>query len=86
MAERAKIVRHGDHQAVELPESVRFPDDQDEVLVRRDGLRLIMEPLEPRTHPGWSPEFLACLGTLSEDETFERLPQIPVTELKDPFE
>ena len=35
-------------------------------------------------HPSWSPEFLALLGTF--DEEIERMPQQPITSLKNPFE
>lgn len=79
MAERAKIFSNGGSQAVRLPKSCRFPDDQSEVLVHRDGRKVILEPADE-----WSQEFLDVLG--SWDEPIERPPSTPITELKDPFE
>jgi virulence-associated protein VagC len=85
MAEKAQIVDEGGRQTVRLPESVRFPDGQREVTVRREGRRIVLEPIEPaRSSSEWSPEFLATFGSVKEE--IERLPQTPITELKDPFE
>ena len=75
---RAKIFQNGGSQAVRLPKACRFPDDQSEVVVRRDGRRIILEPVDE-----WSPEFLAVLGTW--DETIERPPGVPLTEAHDVF-
>jgi antitoxin VapB len=58
---RAKLFQNGGSQAVRLPKAYRFAS-QREVLVRRDGRRVILEPADE-----WSPEFRACLGSLSED-------------------
>ncbi|MEA2696947.1 MAG: hypothetical protein QOI66_1218 [Myxococcales bacterium] len=62
MGKRAKIFQNGGSQAVRLPKSCRFSDDQDEVIVRRVGRQVILEPADE-----WSPEFLACLGAWHED-------------------
>ena len=62
MSERAKIFQNGGSQAVRLPKSCRFDDDQVEVLARRVGKQVILEPADE-----WSPEFLACLGAWKED-------------------
>ncbi|MGQ0652672.1 MAG: antitoxin [Betaproteobacteria bacterium] len=62
MVGRAKLFRNGGSQAVRLPRSCRFADDQDEVLARRVGRRVILEPADE-----WSEAFLACLGAWSED-------------------
>jgi virulence-associated protein VagC len=81
---RAKIVTNGDSQTVELPKPVRFPAGDREVLVHREGDKVILEPV---TQPaeGWTPEFLAILGSLKDEEI--PLPrQRPITEAKDPFE
>lgn len=78
MAERAKIFTNGGSQAVRLPKSVRFPESQREVVARRSGRRVILEPADE-----WSPEFLASLG--SWDEEIERPPQQPIGRKKDPF-
>ena len=77
---RAKLFRNGGSQAVRLPKSCAFPGNQTEVLVRRDGRRIILEPVDT-----WSEEFLACLGALDKDEELPRLKQTPVTKLKNPF-
>ena len=62
MGERAKIFQNGGSQAVRLPKSCRFKDDQTEVVVRRAGRRIILEPADE-----WSEEFLGCLGAWTED-------------------
>ena len=62
MSERAKIFQNGGSQAVRLPKSCRFDDDQDEVIVRRVGKQLILEPIDQ-----WSEAFLDCLGAWPED-------------------
>lgn len=78
MAERAKIFINGGSQAVRLPKSVRFPSGQREVLVRRVGRKVILEPADE-----WSPEFLDALGAWPED--IERPPRRRIAERKDPF-
>ena len=75
---RAKIFTNGGSQAVRLPKSVRFPENQTEVVVRREGRRVILEPPDE-----WSEEFLAILGAWSEE--IERPPQRPITKARDPF-
>ena len=62
MGERAKIFQNVGSQAVRLPKSCRFSKDQDEVMVRRAGRQVILEPVDE-----WPPEFLACLGAWHED-------------------
>lgn len=62
MTERAKIFQNGGSQAVRLPKSCRFATDQGEVVVRRVGNKVILEPVDE-----WSFEFLACLGDWKED-------------------
>ncbi|MEI8257170.1 MAG: AbrB/MazE/SpoVT family DNA-binding domain-containing protein [Deltaproteobacteria bacterium] len=79
MAARAKIFQNGGSQAVRLPKSCRFSDDQHEVLVRRVGRKVILEPADE-----WPQEFLACLGAWSED--IERPEQVSILKLPDPFE
>jgi len=93
MALRAKIHTNGDSQTVELPEAVHFSPGEGEVLVHRVGDKLILEPVTPASgidveealRNGWTPEFLAILGSLKDEEI--PLPrQRPITETKDPFE
>lgn len=79
MVERAKIFQNGGSQAVRLPKSVRFSDDLQEVLVRRVGRRVILEPADE-----WPKEFLECLGAWDED--IERPRGTRVDKLRDPFE
>ena len=67
MSERAKLFRNGGSQAVRLPKSCRFRDDQDEVIVRRVGKQVVLEPADE-----WSEEFLRCLGAWKEEITRPR--------------
>jgi len=78
MVHRAKLFRNGGSQAVRLPKECRFPEGQDEVLVRREGRRVIVEPLDV-----WPPEFLALAGALKGD--LPRPKQEPTSKLRDPF-
>lgn len=79
MAQRAKIFTNGGSQAVRLPKSCRFPDDQREVLVRRVGRRVILEPADE-----WSNELVNALGGWKDD--IERPRATPISKKKDPFE
>ena len=78
MTERAKIFTNGGSQAIRLPKSCRFPDDQNEVLVRRDGRRVILEPADE-----WSSDFVNALGAW--DEPIERPRATAISKKKDPF-
>jgi antitoxin VapB len=79
MSERAKIFTNGGSQAVRLPKSVRFPEDQVEVLVRRVGRKVILEPADE-----WGADFIDALGAWGED--IERPPSDPIRTRRDPFE
>jgi antitoxin VapB len=79
VAERAKIFRNGGSQAVRLPKSCRFDDGQDEVIVRRVGKKVILEPADV-----WPEDFLECLGAWKDD--VPRPPQKTVGSKKNPFE
>jgi antitoxin VapB len=61
MTSRAKIFMNGGSQAVRLPKEVRFPESQREVLVRRAGRQVILEPADE-----WPREFANALGAWSE--------------------
>jgi len=52
--------------------------DPREVLVRREGRRVILEPADE-----WSEEFRSCLGSWSGD--IPRPKQQKITELRNPF-
>jgi antitoxin VapB len=58
---RAKVFRTGRSQAVRLPKEVRFDEDQSELRVRREGNRVILEPLDE-----WPEPFLAALGSCQD--------------------
>jgi antitoxin VapB len=57
MTARAKLFKNGGSQAVRLPKDCRFPDDQREVVVRREGRRIVLEPVD-----AWPEDFLSCIG------------------------
>jgi antitoxin VapB len=78
-ASRAKLFQNGGSQAVRLPRECRFPEGQREVLVRREGARVILEPVDE-----WSEAFRACLGAWTEG--IERPKQRSLHKLRDPFE
>ncbi len=80
MAMRAKLFQNGGSQAVRLPKECRFSDEPSEVLVEREGRRVILEPLDQ-----WSAEFVEILGAWSWSEPLERPRQLAVGELGDPF-
>lgn len=68
---RAKLFRNGGSQAVRLPKECRFPADQREVLVHRDGGRVILEPVD-----AWSAKFRACLGAWPREIPRPKQPRI----------
>ena len=76
---RAKLFQNGGSQAVRLPRECRFPEGETEVLVKRIGRRVILEPVE-----AWSDEFLKSLGSLSGNVA--RPKQAPLAKLRDPFD
>ncbi len=62
--ERAKLFAHGGSQAVRLPKAFRF--DGKEVAIRREGERVILEPV------GYDPEsFWARIDALAEVEDID---------------
>lgn len=76
---RAKLFQNGGSQAVRLPRECRFPEGQREVLVRREGGRVILEPVDE-----WPAVFRACLGGWTGE--IERPKQRSLRKLRDPFE
>jgi antitoxin VapB len=79
MSTRAKLFQNGGSQAVRLPRSCRFPDDQAEVLVHRQGHKIILEPIDE-----WPEAFASCLGAWPEE--IERPRSVRAAKLRDPFE
>jgi virulence-associated protein VagC len=59
VGDRAKLLKRGDSQTVELPREYHFGEDQEEVDIRRQGNRIILEPVK-RT---WSKKFLDLAGS-----------------------
>jgi antitoxin VapB len=78
MAERAKLFKNGGSQAVRLPKDCRFPEDQREVVARKVGRHVVLEPVDE-----WPAEFLACLGAWPE--AIQRPKGESVRSLRDPF-
>jgi antitoxin VapB len=74
---RAKLFQNGGSQAVRLPKECRF-EAQGEVLVRREGRRVILEAADE-----WSEEFRSCLGAWRGK--IPRPKQQQVRHLRDPF-
>jgi antitoxin VapB len=79
MADRAKIFTNGGSQAVRLPKSVRFPKSQREVIVRKSGKRVILEPADE-----WPEDFLEVLGSCPDQ--IERRKQQPISKKRNPFD
>lgn len=75
---RAKLFQNGGSQAVRLPRECRFPAGEREVLVRRVGRSVVLEPLDE-----WPEEFLETLGALTEK--LERPKSPSIAKLCDPF-
>jgi len=78
MAERAKIFHNGGSQAVRLPKACRFPEGQRELIARRVGQKVILEPADE-----WTPEFIAVLGAWPEE--IERPNAGTIGDHRDPF-
>ena len=73
---KAKLFQNGGSQAVRLPKDCRFPEGESEVLVRRDGQRVILESLDV-----WPTSFGRALGAWREE--IERPAQTKVADLRD---
>ena len=58
---RASLFQNGGCQAVRLPKECRFADRGSDVLVRREGRSVVLEPVNE-----WSDEFRACLAARGE--------------------
>lgn len=58
----AKLFRNGRSQAVRLPKEFRF--EGDEVAIRREGRRVVLEPLKRRS---WPKGYWQSWGKVSSD-------------------
>ena len=67
----AKVFQSGNSQAVRLPKDFRFPAGIEEVSIRRQGERIILEPIQ---HQDWPEEFWKAFEGMSDD--FERPGQV----------
>ena len=67
MTALAKIFWSGNSQAVRLPKAFRFPHGTEEVEIRRQGERLVLEPVRPQE---WPESFWQAFGGMPEG--FER--------------
>lgn len=70
MTTTAKVFKSGNSQAVRLPKEVRFPPQTHEVAIRREGRRIILEPLEAEE---WPETFWEAFGGMPKG--FSRPPQ-----------
>ena len=64
-----KLFKNGRNQAVRIPREFELPGN--EAVMRKEGERLIIEPVEPKS-------LLAVLATLQPlDEEFPPIPELP---------
>jgi antitoxin VapB len=63
MTETAKVFWSGNSQAVRLPKEFRFPRGVTEVAVRREGVTLVLAPVERKA---WPESFWRAFGGMSE--------------------
>ena len=65
-----KLFKNGRNQAVRIPREFELPGN--EAVIRKEGERLIIEPVEPKS-------LLAVLATLQPlDEEFPPIPELPI--------
>lgn len=76
---RAKIFRSSGSQAVRLPKDCCFPDGPSEVSVRREGNKLILEPLDE-----WPEGFFDKISGFEGE--IDRPPDEGISTLRNPFE
>jgi antitoxin VapB len=77
---RAKLFHNGGSQAVRLPKECRFPEQDREVVVRREGRRVVLEPVDE-----WSKEFLSTLGAW-KGGNIPRIKQRKLAKRRNPFD
>jgi antitoxin VapB len=71
VADHARLFRTGGSQAVRLPKRYRF-EGQDEVVISREGRRVVLEPCRP----AWTTAFPELAGAASD---FPYASDIPTT-------
>lgn len=75
---RAKLFMHGGSQAVRLPKAFRF--EGAEVIIRKEGDQVILEPVRPRRGPQTEQEwaaFWARLDAMADGDVLEAPPDPP---------
>jgi antitoxin VapB len=71
---RVKLFQNGRNQAVRIPREFELPGE--DALMRKDGPRLIIEPVGPRS-------LVALLKTLSSiDDDFEPIAELPTDSIQ----
>ena len=69
-ARHVKLFKNGRNQAVRIPREFELPGE--DAIMRKEGERLIIEPVAPRSLP-------AVLATLTPiDENFPAIPDLPL--------
>lgn len=81
---KAKVFSSGSSQAVWLPKGFGFPPGTQEVAVRREGERLILEPIAVRVAGEWPADFWRAFEGMSED--FKRPDQGPPDRKREPLD
>lgn len=76
---KAKIFKNGGSQAVRLPKDCRFPENQKEVVVRRNGSQIILEPADE-----WSDEFKKTFGAWPDE--IPRPKHTPISKSRNVFD
>lgn len=71
MSTKAKVFWSGHSQAVRLPKPFRFDPSTQEVVIRREGEKVILEPV---TVEEWPSDFWEAFGDMPEG--FVRPPQV----------
>ena len=74
----AALFMNGGSQAVRLPKECRFEGNA--VRVRKEGSRVVLEPIEKR---GWSPGFWERMHELAADVDIEVPEPLPDTPYRD---
>lgn len=67
----AKVFWSGNSQAIRLPEDFRFPPGTEAVEIRREGERIVLEPVQVEE---WPESFWRAFEGMPED--FERAPHV----------